>query len=394
MAQKAKRQRPTGRRRVALVIETSMASGRQILRGIARYARECGPWALYHEPGHMQAALPDWLRRWEGDGLITRVRSAEVAEILAEMTMPVVDVLDDFPRPGIAGVRVSNPAIARLAAEHFLDRGFREFAYCGIEGRRWSRLREEAFVDFVHAAGYGCEVYHLPLQETIPWYAEAERERLAEFVRRLPKPSAILACNDLVGQRVLDACRRVEVAVPENAVVLGVDNDESLCEISDPVLSSVDPAYDQIGYQAAAVLDRMMQGEEPAQWEVLWEPAEVVVRRSTDILAINDADLASAVRFIRDHACEGIGVPDVVRHVGVSYSTLKRRFRNVFQRSIHDEIIRVRLDRARELLAGTELPLAVVALRTGFQHQESLGVVFKAQFSTTPGQFRRDYGSP
>ncbi len=378
---------------MALVIETSMASGRQILRGIARYSRECGPWALYHEPGHMQAGLPEWLRRWRGDGLITRVRSAEVAEILAGMSIPVVDVLDDFPHPKIVGVRVSNPAIARLAIEHFLDRGFREFAYCGIQGRRWARLREEAFVQFVQAAGYRCHVYHLPRQETAPWYAEVERERLADFVRGLPKPSAILACNDLAGQRMLDACRRVEVAVPENVVVLGVDNDESLCEISDPVLSSVDPAYDQIGYHAAAVLDRRMEGREPTAWEVLWEPAEVVVRRSTDILAINDADLAAAMRFIRDHACDGIGVVDVVRHVGISYSTLKRRFRSVFQRSIHDEIVRIRLERARELLAGTDLPLAVVARRSGFQHQESLGAVFKAHFKSTPGQFRRDYGS-
>ena len=122
--------------------------------GNPRYSRECGPWALYHEPGHMQAGLPDWLRRWQGDGLITRVRSAEVADLLARMQLPVVDVLDDFPRPKIAGVRVSNPGIARLAVEHFLDRGFRESAYCGIEGRRWSHLREEDFVEYVRAAGY------------------------------------------------------------------------------------------------------------------------------------------------------------------------------------------------------------------------------------------------
>ena len=361
--------------------------------GNPRYSRECGPWALYHEPGHMQAGLPDWLRRWQGDGLITRVRSAEVADLLARMQLPVVDVLDDFPRPKIAGVRVSNPGIARLAVEHFLDRGFRESAYCGIEGRRWSHLREEAFVEYVRAAGYRCEVYHLPRQETLPWYAEAERERLAEFVRRLPKPNAILACNDLAGQRVLDACRRADVAVPENTVVLGVDNDESLCEISDPLLSSVDPAYAQIGYQAAAVLDRTMQGEPPPERELLWQPTEVIVRRSTDILAINDTELAAAVRFIRDRACDGIGVADVVRHVGISYSTLKRRFREVFQRSIHDEIIRVRLERARELLAGTDLPLAVIARQSGFQHQESLGAVFKAHFGSTPGRFRHDYGS-
>ena len=159
--------------------------------------------------------------------------------------------------------------------------------------------------------------------------------------------------------------------------------------ISDPLLSSVDPAYAQIGYQAAAVLDRTDAGEPPPERELLWQPTEVIVRRSTDILAINDTELAAAVRFIRDRACDGIGVADVVRHVGISYSTLKRRFREVFQRSIHDEIIRVRLERARELLAGTDLPLAVIARQSGFQHQESLGAVFKAHFGSTPGRFSR-----
>ena len=370
-----------------------MASGRRLLAGIGRYCRECGPWAIYHEPGHMQKGLPDWLRHWRGDGIIARVRSDAVASAFAALTIPVVDVLDDFPHTAIVGVRVDNPAIARMAIKHFLDRGFRRFAYCGIAGRRWVRLREEAFVESAKAAQCHCDVYHLPQQESEPWYAEAERERLTEFVKSLPKPSAILACNDLTGQRVLDACRRARVAVPENVVVLGVDNDEALCEISDPVLSSVDPAYVHIGYQAAAVLDRMMQGQQPPEREILWQPAEVVVRRSTDILAINDADLASAVRFIRDHACEEISVSDVVQHVGVSYSTLKRRFRDVFGRSIHDEIVRVRLERARELLGGTELSLSAIALRAGFKHQESLGAVFKAHFNMTPGQFRRDYSS-
>lgn len=393
MAKASQQVRRTSRPRVALGIETSMASGRQILSGISRYCRENGPWSIYHEPGHMQNGLPDWLRRWRGDGLVIRVRSTAMAEALASLPIPVIDVLDDFLHPEIAGVRVSNAGIAQMAMQHFLDRGFRHFAFCGIRQRRWARMREEAFVALAREAGCPCDVYHLPKQESPAWYAEAERERLAEFVRSVPKPNAILACNDLTGQRVLDACRRANVAVPESAVVLGVDNDESLCEMSDPVLSSIDPAYQQIGYHAAATLDRMMAGEQPSDWDVNWQPVEVVVRRSTDILAINDADLAAALRFVRDHACEEISVADVVRHVGVSYSTLKRRFRSVFQRSIHDEMIRVRLERARELLADTELPLAAIAHRTGFKHQESFGAVFKTHFKMTPGQFRRDYGS-
>lgn len=391
----AERRRPLAARprpRVALFVETSMASGRQILAGIARYARENGPWAVYHEPGHMPECLPEWLRHWRGDGIIARVRNPGIAETLASAGIPVVDVLDDCPHPKIAGVRVSNVGIARLARDHFLDRGFCRFAYCGIHGRRWVRLRGDAFVRFVREAGHECAVYELPKRETKAWYAETQRERLADFVQRLPKPCAILACNDLAGQRVLDACRRAGVAVPESVAVLGVDNDESLCEISDPMLSSIVSGQEQVGYRAAAFLDQLMQGQPAPEEEMLCEPGEVVVRRSTDILAIDDADLAAAVRFIRDRACDGIDVADVVQHVAISYSTLKRRFRRVFGRSIHDEMVRIRLERVKELLTGTDLPLAVIARKTGFEHQEYLGAVFKAHVGTTLGEFRRDQG--
>lgn len=176
--------------------------------------------------------------------------------------------------------------------------------------------------------------------------------------------------------------------MPEAAAVLGVDNDESLCDVSDPMLSSIVPVHDRAGYEAARLLDRWMQGEPPAVSELLIEPTEVVVRRSTDILAIDDVELAAAVRFIREHACDGIGVEEVVRHVAISYSTLKRKFGRIYRRSIHDEIIRVRLERAKELLGETDLPLAAIARKTGFKHQEYLGAVFKARVGTTPQRYR------
>ena len=382
---------PPPRPRVALLVETSMASGRQILQGIARYARENGPWEMVHEPGHMQNVLPDWLKHWRGEGLIARVRTPQIAAALGAARIPVVDVLGGCPHPKIPLVQVSDAGVARLAAEHLLDRGFRHFGFCGIQGPHWAGLRCEAFTAIVAAAGATCSVYQLPRRESRAWYAERERERLAEWVRLLPKPAAIMGCNDLAGQRVLDACRRAGVAVPETAAVLGVDNDESLCEVSDPRLSSIIPVHEQVGYQAAQVLAELMQGRPPRQAELLLEPAEIVVRRSSDILAIDDPELAAAVRFIRDHACQGIGVDDVVRHVAVSYSTLKRRFRQALRRSVHDEIIRIRLERAKELLSGADLSLAAVARKAGFEHQEYLGAVFKAHVGVTPQAFRREH---
>jgi len=343
-----------------------------------------------HEPGHMQDLLPDWLQHWHGDGIIARVRTSQMAAALAKAGVPVVDVLGDWPEAEVSVVQVDSEAVGRLAAQHFLDRGFRHFGFCAIDGPRWVRQRGDAFVKRVCAAGHDCDVYQLPGRQSRAWYSESERERLAQWVQRLRKPAAIMACNDLAGQRVLDGCRRAGVAVPEDVAVLGVDNDESLCNVSEPMLSSIIPVHDEVGYQAAGVLDRLMQGKRAPGGELLLEPTEVVVRRSTDILAVDDVDLAVAMRFIRDHACDGIGVEDVVRHVAISYSTLKRRFRQFFQRSIHEEIMRLRLERVKELLAGTGLSLAAIARKTRFEHQEYLGAVFKAHVGMTPGQFRRE----
>ena len=370
-----------------------MASGRQLLQGIARYARENGSWVTCHEPGHMQDSLPGWVKHWRGEGIIARVRSRQMATALGALRIPVVDVLGGCPHPKIPLVQVNDESVARLAARHLMDRGFRHFAFCGIQGSFWAALRRDAFVAIVGSAGHPCMVYELPPRGSPAWFGQTDRERLARWIERLPKPTAIMACNDMAGQRVLDGCRRANVGVPEMVAVLGVDNDESLCEVCDPRLSSIIPVHEQAGYLAAQTLDRLMRGQRPDQHELLLDPTEVVVRRSTDILAIDDLELAAAVQFIRDHACEGIGVEDVVRNVGVSYSTLKRRFREILQRSVHDEIIRIRLDRVKELLTGTGLSLAAIARKAGFEHQEYLGAVFKARVGATLAEFRRDNGA-
>ena len=199
----------------------------------------------------------------------------------------------------------------------------------------------------------------------------------------------ILACNDGIGLRVLEACRRAAVLVPEEVAVLGVDNDEPLCEIAHPMLSSIVPVHDRVGYAAAALLDRLMAGERTPRTPQYLQPSRIVVRRSSDVLAMEDHDVAEAVRFIREAACSGIGVDDVVRRVQLSYSTLKRRFHAVLGRSIHDEIVRVRLQRACDLLAETELPLPKIAERTGFRHAEYLGAVFKAKLGMTALRYRQ-----
>lgn len=374
---------------VALIVETSLGAGREILRGIAQYVREHGPWSIYHEPRNLEDSVPAWLRRWRGEGIIARLQNERITRAVAQTGLPAVDVLGVAPHPKVPLVHVDDAGLARLAAEHLLERGFRNFAYCGIEDVNWSHEREKAFVALTAQAGCSCHVYHLPSLDRTDQSWEVEQERLARWVARLPKPSGVMVCHDPRGQRVLEACRRAGVAVPEEVAVIGVDNDEPVCEVSDPPLSSVVPDFHRIGYEAAGLLDRLMRGEPPPAAPCFLAPQGVAARQSTDVLAIDDRDVAEAVRFIRQHACEPLGVDDVAEHVSLSRSVLKRRFRKFLGRSVHDEIVRIRIKRAEELLAQTDMPISLIAEKTGFHHQEYLGVVFKARKGKTPARFRR-----
>ncbi len=197
-----------------------------------------------------------------------------------------------------------------------------------------------------------------------------------------------MGCNDAGARHVLEACRTIGARVPDDVAVIGVDNDETICDLTNPPLSSVEQGARRMGYEAAALLDKLMSRKKPSQLRFVVEPEGVVVRRSTDTLAIEDPDMASVVRFIRDHACDGISVYDVVRQVAISRSTLENRFKSVMGRTVHAEIERVRLERAKELIAQTVLPLKQVAAQAGFRYVQYMTKLFRMRLGQTPAEFR------
>ncbi len=387
MPKPEKRAQPR-RPRVALIVETSLASGRDILRGIARYLRAHGPWSIYHEPRALEESVPPWLTQWQGDGIIARIQNRPIADAVVGTRLPVVDVLGLVPGLPIPLVHVDDRAIARLGAEHLLERGFRHFGFCAVEGANWSDARQTEFEAIVGQAGFECSICRLPPDTRGLSTWESQQDLLTDWVRALPRPVGVMVCNDPRGQLVLEAARRADAAVPEQVAVIGVDNDEPLCEISYPPLSSIKPDHGQVGYEAAALLDGMLHGETAPQEPVFVPPGGLVARLSTDVLAIDDPHVASAVRFIREHACDGIGIEDIVANVPLSRSTLQRRFRKVLGQTVHDEILRIRLRRVEELLVDTELPLELVADKAGFAHRQYLGEVFKARTGHTLAQYR------
>lgn len=377
------------RRRVLLMIETSLAYGRELLRGINRYVMQHEPWSLYLDQRELMSKPPAWLDKWDGDGIITRWTTPELAQRFRAMRVPVVDLTDVYGNLGLPHIWTDNVAIGVMGAKHLLERGFRHFAFCGFSNHDWSKRRLQGFEREVTNAGRKCHVLESEWDtfHTESW--DDQQEAVGRWLDQLPKPVGVMACNDMRGQHVLDACRRHEMAVPEEVAVIGVDNDELLCSLCDPPLTSVIPNPERIGYEAAALVDRLMQGKKAEVDERLVEPIGIATRQSTDVLAIDQPSVANALRYIRQHACDGIAVSDVLKHVPLTRSVLERQFRRYVGRSPQEEIRQVQLKRARQLLAESDLSLAQIAPLAGYRHPEYMSVVFKRLTGETPGQYRK-----
>jgi LacI family transcriptional regulator len=377
------------RRRVALIVEMSGVYGRQILEGVAKYQRTHQPWSVFLEQRELRAPPPPWLLRRPWDGIICRSTTPALARAFLRRQIPAVDLNDLYGGLGLPRIASDMRAIGHLGAEHLLERGFRHFAFCGFSRETWSDGRREGFRETLRRAGHDCAVYesawhgpHVP-----DW--DKDQQRLMAWLRVLPRPMGLLACNDLRAQQVLNACHKLEVHVPEEMAVVGVDNEQVLCELCDPPLSSVAPHPERIGYEAAALLDRLMAGASVPVAETLIPPLSVIVRQSSDITRIDDPDVAAALTFIRRNACSGASVEQVVAHVSVSRSILERRFRKHLGHSPQREIRLVQLKRVKQLLAETDLALEAIARLAGYLHPEYMNVVFKRLTGTTPGQYRQ-----
>ncbi len=378
--------------KVALLVETARGYGRDVLRGIVRYARLHGPWAFYVTPGDFEQALPK-MEQWGGTGIIARVETPQVAKAILATRLPVVamDLSEEQLTPKSPWSRVcqmtsDSDGAARLAAEHLKDKGFRNYAYVGIAGKVWSDRRQESFCRHLTAAGFSPHVYHGTARRQPQW--GREQETMTRWLARLPKPLGVMACNDDRGREVLEACRTAKVRIPEEVAVIGVDNDELLCELSDPPLSSVTLGAERAGFEAAELLDQLMAGRPKRATQIVARALSVVPRRSTEVVLHEDQEIAAALRFIHDNAGQPIRVYDVVDSLSDARRTLEIRFQQVLGRSIHEEIRRTRLQRAKRLLLETDLPMAKVAKASGLGSPSYLAVLFQKELGQSPMKYR------
>ena len=381
--------------RVALLIESSRGYGRGLLRGITSYVGKYGPWSIYHHERALGDPVPAWMSRWQGDGIIARIANPRLAEMIANSGLPAVELRDLYPIPGVPVVESESRAVVRLAVDHLLERGFKNLAYCGLPGADYSERRRKFFVEFVSEADCTPHLYAGRPQRrtanisTIEASGLLDEDAVAKWLKSLPKPVGVMAANDVRAQQVINACTEHGIAVPGEVAVIGVNNDELLCEMCHPKLSSVESNAKKIGYEAARLLDRLMSGRKLPKQRILIQPTGVVARESTNVMAMTDSDVAAALQYIREHACDGISVNNVLDHINLSLSTLHRRFAKTVGRTPREEIIRVQLDRVKELLRQTDFPLIKIAQKSGFNHVESMCHLFKKTTDMTPGQFRK-----
>lgn len=380
---------------IAVIANPSGSYVRGLIAGITSYGADYGPWGfrLYADP--LDADLP---RRLEADrvaGILARIHDGSLGRRLAKLRVPLVDLLEEHPIRGVPQIVVDDKAVMRQALAHLLDRGLRSFAFLGYAGMRFvdadrrslaALCREQAGIVEAGPADRRGDPRTLLVPHAFTM--QVHEPVIGRWIEALPKPVGLIAANDEIAAVALAACRTWGVAVPDQVAVVGVDDDPVYCQVSDPALSSVDPNTFKVGYHAAAMLHGMLEGrlEPPALTYV--EPAGVVARRSTDVLAFAEPDAVRVVRFIRDHACDGLTVGRIVKKMGVSRRTLERLFTEHVGHSPSEEIRRVRLARVRQLLAGTDIGYDEVARMTGFAHLETMRRVFKGEFGISPGDYR------
>lgn len=328
------------------------------------------------------------LKNLDADGII--LRDVEGMEQVLECGLPAVIVGHcRHEVPGVANVTTDSEAIGILAAEHLLNRGFRQFAYCGVEGLPWSGLRGDSFSRRLRQDGFETHSYCPPVKRRS--VRPAEGRFLAAWLTGLPKPLGVMAGNDDRGEQVIEACKMAGIRVPDDVAIVGADNDDLVCDLSDPPLSSVAISFERAGYDCAEVLDGLMRGDKRGQRQISVLATHVVTRRSTDIVAVDDPQLAAALRFIRDHARDVVSVPDVARAAGLSRRVLEKRFRSSLRRSALAEIRRVRVAQICRLLVETSLSVSEIAGALGYQGSEHLARYFRSERHMPPLAYRQRF---
>ena len=381
------------------MIDSSRKYGRDLVRGVMRYSRLHGPWMfpwmlyrqdLFYVARGSERAELEHLKKWKPQGIMAR--DMIDIEKVERWNIPLFALAGmEPPSVGRNNIIPDNNAVGRMAAEHLLERGFRNFGYCGFDIMCWSRERGASFSARIAEAGFQTSIYKQP-KSLVDCLWHREERVLVEWLRGLPKPVGIMACNDDRGQHITEACANAKIDVPYEVAIIGVDNDDQACDISNPPLSSVVLDVEKAGFQASELLDRMMAGEKMPPQTVIVHPNRVVMRQSTNIVAVEDKLVSQALTFIHHNANCLIQVDDVVKNLSVSRRNLHDKFMKTLGRSVYDEIKRVRIDLISQMLIETDLSISDIALSLGYDNTNHIARYFKQKMGISPVDYRKLHG--
>ncbi|MBI1769632.1 MAG: DNA-binding transcriptional regulator [Bacteroidetes bacterium] len=382
--------------KVILLTDFSEEYFKGLLRGITKYSKEHGPWVFcrmptfYRETKGIDGIL-SWAQEWGANGIIGQFYNGSDVNKIVKAGIPVIaqDFIERFTEiPNISGGAYDEAG--KMGAEYFLKKGFKNFAFYGFKNIVWSRERAEGFEKTLKTKGYEVHYFeHRKSRSRELWYYKPSS--LSKWLKSLPKPIAIMACDDNQGQHITQACRHLEIRIPEEVAVLGVDNDEMICNLSDPPLSSISLDAEKGGYDAAELLHKMMKNKTKDFYDIQVMPMQVITRHSTDIYATNDIHISSTLRYIHQNINTHLHVEQILKQIPISRRSLEKRFQQVTGFPVYKYIYNLRIEKFAQKLLETDKAVFEIALDIGLEDGKNISRTFKKIKGCTPHEFRKKY---
>lgn len=387
-----------GQKKILLLLELADTYGRDLARGISLYSRINGPWHFYRLPPwyfrpqkHTKRLHIPASEKKTADGIIAHVNNPDDAEEIISSGIPSIVTFVFDPVPGIINICSNDNKLGVMAAQHFLEKNYKHFAFCGFDDMVWSNSRKESFSKAIEEASFHCDVFS---QSILGKHISGghRQNQLCKWLQSLPTPSGLFSCNDARAQDVLEACKICDIKVPDQIAVLGVDNDDAICNLCNPPLSSIPQNTHQAGYEAGALLDNMMSGHNPDRDSIIVNPEPIVTRESTRLLVFSDEFVNKAINFIQQNAGHIICVDEVAEAVNLSLRQLQRKFKRTVGISIVEQIRKVRMQKAADLLVSTDLPIYLIAEKVGYLSPKNIARSFRKETGITMMEYRKING--
>lgn len=381
--------------KIILLLDFAEEYSKSLLKGISKYSAEHGPWSYCRMPLYYRETIGikgilDWAKDWGAHGIIGQLYNEMDLKLIIDSNIPVIaqDFKERFSElPNITG---AYHEAGQMGAEYFLKKGFKNFAFYGFNDIVWSRERAEGFEKKINSIGYKVNYFeHRKSRSTDLWYYKSNS--LSKWLISLPKPIALMTCDDNQGLHITEACKQNKIRIPEEVAVLGVDNDEMLCDLSDPPLSSIGLDIEKGGYDTAKLMEHMIQNGTEHYYDILVKPTQIITRQSTDIYATNDDYIASTLKYIHKNIEKNLQVDEVVRQVPLSRRSLEKRFLQITGYPIYKYIFNLRIEKFTQKLLETDQTVFEIALDLGLNDSKNIARQFKQVKGCNPIEYRKRY---